>query len=174
VEKVFSTSRRKSRGLANVPRPGVHRHRLELDLSIRKRFHCYLDGIQDHRERGLPVLHVLASTRRSRHAEEFAVSGKITIAACDGEASQRSTAKMLGVDETTVRRDLGTKAAANAALTPETTAETQELETEGAANAAPEWFQDDVDPAKLANRPGRTRPPGPAVFPSECQQPFRL
>jgi len=29
-------------------------------MPLRERFHCYLDGIQDHRERGLPFLHVLA------------------------------------------------------------------------------------------------------------------
>ena len=58
---------------------------------------------------------------------------------------------MLGVDETTVRRDLGTKPnAANAATTPIETAENNSAETTGAANAAPAWFQDDADPSKLA------------------------
>ena len=41
----------------------------------------------------------------------------------DIEASQRATAKVLGVDETTVRRDLGTKPAANAATAPAEAAE---------------------------------------------------
>ena len=35
-------------------------------------------------------------------------------------------------------------ASANAALTPEPAAETQELDTENAANTAPAWFQDEV------------------------------
>ena len=61
-----------------------------------------------------------------------------------------ATAKMLGVDETTIRRDLGTKAPANAELAPEPAAETQGLGAANSANAEPAWFQDDVDPAKLA------------------------
>ena len=69
-------------------------------------------------------------------------------AACKIAGVEPTTRELNGVDETTVRRDLGTKAVANAAPTPEPTVENQGLETENAADAAPEWFQDDVDPAK--------------------------
>lgn len=51
----------------------------------------------------------------------------------DIEASQRATAKMLGVSEPTIARDLG--------------------KSRGETNVASAWFQDDVDPAKLAPCP---------------------
>ena len=50
--------------------------------------------------------------------------------------SQRATARMLGVDETTVRRDLGTKTAAKAAKGTTDAAETNPLPSLNAANAA--------------------------------------
>ncbi len=68
----------------------------------------------------------------------------------DIEASQRATAKMLGVDESTVRADLGKRDAGNPALRRSGNAENGGLEGDDAGNPAPEWFQDDVDPAQLA------------------------
>ena len=67
----------------------------------------------------------------------------------DEGVSQRATARMLGVDETTVRRDLGTKTAAKAAKGTTDAAETNPLPSLNAANAAA-WFQDNADPSKLA------------------------
>ena len=73
----------------------------------------------------------------------------------DIEASQRATAKMLGVDETTVRRDLGHKSAANAAGEVREERENSGLQGSAAAIAAPqqfEWFQSETDPATLAKK----------------------
>lgn len=53
------------------------------------------------------------------------------------QASQRATAKALGVDETTIRRDVGKRDAANAAESPERNGETTDKITDVAANAAP-------------------------------------
>jgi N6-adenosine-specific RNA methylase IME4 len=67
------------------------------------------------------------------------------------EASQRATARLLGVAETTIRRDLDT--ATNVAQAPETDNGINELETVTATNVAQAWFQDeDIDPAKLAKK----------------------
>jgi N6-adenosine-specific RNA methylase IME4 len=68
-------------------------------------------------------------------------------------ASQRATAKLLGVDETTVRRDLGTRPAANAAPAERHPRETAVSESPSAANAAPAAFQSDgAAVAKLAEQ----------------------
>ena len=65
-------------------------------------------------------------------------------------ASQRATAKMLGVDEGTVRRDLRAENSAPAAEEP---AGNLVVEEPTAENSAPaEWFQNDVDPAALAQQ----------------------
>jgi hypothetical protein len=65
----------------------------------------------------------------------------------DIEASQRATAKMLGVDPATVNRDL--RDVADATLRPDGGTENgEEIEPPVAdATTAPAWFQDDVDPA---------------------------
>ena len=68
----------------------------------------------------------------------------------DIEASQRATAKMLGVDEGTIRGDLGKRSAENSALTVPEPADNGNSQDANAENSAPEWFQDDVDPAQLA------------------------
>jgi len=77
----------------------------------------------------------------------------------DIEASQRSTAKMLGVSHTTVERDL--KDGTN--VPPEQTEVMDSLAVsdDGGTNVPPEWFQGDADPAKLANRTGKDSPSRP-------------
>lgn len=67
-------------------------------------------------------------------------------------ASQRAIGRAIGVDETTVRRDLGKRAADAAADESEAIVEAVPSTLDAADAAA--WFQDDVDPAKLAK--GRT------------------
>jgi len=59
-------------------------------------------------------------------------------------------AKALGVDEKTVRADLGKRVAGNPAAPSTEAAENNGAETADAANPAPAWFQDDADPSKLA------------------------
>ncbi len=59
-------------------------------------------------------------------------------------------AKALGVDESTVRADLGKRAAGNPAAPPTEAAENNGADTADAANPAPAWFQDNADPSKLA------------------------
>ncbi len=66
------------------------------------------------------------------------------------EASQRATAKMLGVDEGTIRGDLGKRSAENSAPIIPEMAENGNSQDSNSENSAPEWFQDDVDPARLA------------------------
>ena len=68
----------------------------------------------------------------------------------DIEASQRATAKMLGVDESTVRADLGKRRTGNPAPDISEPQEMSDIETGETGNPAPAWFQDDADPAKLA------------------------
>lgn len=67
------------------------------------------------------------------------------------DASQRATAKALGVDHTTIGRDLN--GGASAPVAPPNTAERQENNSrDGASAPPPEWFQGDVDPARLAEK----------------------
>jgi N6-adenosine-specific RNA methylase IME4 len=72
-------------------------------------------------------------------------------------ATQRATARMLGVDESTVRADLGKRSAGNPAPMGDKAPETKALEADSAGNPAPEWFQGDIDPAKSARRQARLR-----------------
>jgi N6-adenosine-specific RNA methylase IME4/Trp operon repressor len=68
------------------------------------------------------------------------------------EASQRATARLLGVDHVTIGRDLR---GANAPLRTDESAENEALEETDGANAPllPAWFQDEeIDPAKLAKK----------------------
>ena len=54
---------------------------------------------------------------------------------------------MLGVDEGTIRGDLGKRSAENSAVADVEPAEILAPGGGGAENSAPAWFQDDVDPA---------------------------
>jgi N6-adenosine-specific RNA methylase IME4 len=70
----------------------------------------------------------------------------------DIQASQRATAKMLGVDKETVARDLGVRPGANAPPVPERPTETGAVAEPPGANAPAAWFQSDIDPAALARK----------------------
>ena len=61
------------------------------------------------------------------------------------EASQRATAKMLGVSHTTIDRDL--KNGTNVPSEDSEAAENSEKTNDNGTNVPPAWFQDDVDPA---------------------------
>ncbi len=64
-----------------------------------------------------------------------------------------STARALGVAETTIARDLGKpRGATNVAAKELEPAPEPVPETEDAPNVAPAWFQNDVDPAELAKK----------------------
>lgn len=70
------------------------------------------------------------------------------------EASQRATAKVLGVDKETVARDLGTRGANAPPPHQDSDKESQEIAASpvpGGANA-PAWFQSDADPTREAKR----------------------
>jgi len=73
---------------------------------------------------------------------------KIAKRLADLAASQRQTARLLGVDKETVARDLGKRNGANA---PRQIANSPTVEPSTGANA-PVWFQADVDPSTAAKR----------------------
>lgn len=68
------------------------------------------------------------------------------------KASQRAIAKVVGVDETTIRRDLGSKPAANAAPAEEEPAPAVPSQPADAANAAPKPTLSGSEAAKTAER----------------------
>ena len=88
---------------------------------------------------------------RSIDLSEFRMAAEkrkeLAVLLAEKQVSQRATAKALGVDSTTVRRDLGARddAAAKAALMDRDDAETQGADTTSAANAALPPY--DPDPA---------------------------
>ena len=67
----------------------------------------------------------------------------------DIEASQRAAAKALGVNQSTVARDLDD---ANASPAVEEMAEIQGPAEPVDANASPEWFQAESSPAELSKK----------------------
>ncbi len=64
-------------------------------------------------------------------------------------------ALQMGVDEATVRAELGKRNAGNPATVDLKSAETGGLEDVDAGNTAPEWFQGDADSAELAKKQAR-------------------
>ncbi len=74
----------------------------------------------------------------------------------DIEASQRATARLLGVDKETIARDLEKRSSgANAPPTNPQSQKHEEIsepEREVGANAPPAWFQTDADPTRDAKR----------------------
>lgn len=82
------------------------------------------------------------------------------------EASQRATARLLGVDESTIRADLGTKkpAAGNPAPPPEKPSKSNPEKQSDAGNPAPPapaYFQNDkIDPIKLSKQQTKVQQKG--------------
>jgi len=69
------------------------------------------------------------------------------------DASQRATARLLGVSEQTVARDLGkNRGAPHGARSGKKANEIRELDTASAPHGAPAWFQTDADPSTEAKR----------------------
>lgn len=66
------------------------------------------------------------------------------------QASQRATARLLGVDEGTIRNDLGKRGAENSAAAGRALSESTNNHDAPAENSA--WFQTDIDPARDAKR----------------------
>lgn len=67
------------------------------------------------------------------------------------QASQRATAKVLGVSDETVARDLGKRDATNVVMPPADSKTSLANNDTRATNVAPDaWFEDEIDPAKAA------------------------
>lgn len=66
------------------------------------------------------------------------------------EASQRATARMLGVGKTTIVRDLN--AGPNGPSGDETTKQNESSDNLAGPNGPPAWFQSDVNPAEIAQK----------------------